>query len=139
GSAGAGTERSENAFDLIPHINPLGIRIWDLAFGKERTDVVVRGNVQKSCLRAPRLGRPVFAASNARAKLGALFRARPLGLVDGGTAGLLVNRLEHVVIGKRKSVQEGETIAIQYPKIAVPPRVRGGLRKPPVDLGVDQQ
>src|SRR5256886_15359422 len=34
---------------------------------------------------------------------------------------------------------EGETIAIQYPKIAVPPRVRRSLRRPPVDLGVDQQ
>jgi len=45
GSAGAGTDRSENAFDLIPHINPLGIRIWDLAFGKERTDVVVRVSI----------------------------------------------------------------------------------------------
>src|SRR6267378_1758298 len=88
GSAGAGTDRSENAFDLIPHINPLRIWIRDLAFREERADVVVRGNVQKSCLGAPRLGRPVFAASNARAKLGALFRARPLGLVDGGTAGL---------------------------------------------------
>ena len=36
-------------------------------------------------------------------------------------------------------MQKAETIAIQYPKIAVPTRVRGGLRRPSIDLGVDQQ
>ena len=90
-------------------------------------------------MRTPRLRWPVFAATNARTELGALFRARSLGLVDGGTTGLRVDRREHVVIGKRESVQEREAIAIQYPKIAVPTRVRRGFRSPAVDLGVDQE
>src|SRR5258706_1203996 len=139
GSASAGTDRSENAFDLIPDINPLRFCIWDLAFWEERADVVVRGDVQEFCLRAPRLGWPVFAATNARAELGATCRARSLGLVDSRTTGLSVNRREHVVIGKRERVEEVESIAIQYPQIAVPTRVRGGLRKPSVDLGFDQE
>src|SRR4029077_15396483 len=105
--------------DLIPHINPLRIAIEDLALGEKRANVVVRGNVEKFCLRAPGLGRPVFAASDARTELGSLFRARTLGLVDDGTSCLRVNRREHVVIGKRESVQEVETIAIQYPEITV--------------------
>src|SRR5258706_259091 len=88
---------------------------------------------------APRLGRPVFAATNARAELGATCRARSFGLVDSGTTGLRVNRREHVVIGKRERVEEVESIAIQNPQIAVPTRVRGGLGKPSVDLGFDQE
>src|SRR6266478_3784892 len=137
GSAGAGTDRSENALDLIPDINPLRMCFWDSAFREERADVVVRGDVQEFGLRAPRLGWPVLAATKARAERGALRRARSLGLVDGGTTGLRVNRREHVVVGKRERVEEVESIAIQYPQIAVPTRVRGGLRKPSVNLGFD--
>src|SRR5229473_7734362 len=139
GSASAGTDRSENAFGLIPHIEPLGICFRDLTFWEERADVVVRGDVQEFCLRAPRLGWPVFAATNARAELGALCRARSLGLVDSGTTGLRVNRREHIVIRKRERVEEVESIATQYPQIAVPTRVRGGFRQPSVDLRFDQE
>src|SRR6185503_18486288 len=128
GSAGAGADRSENAFDLIAHINPRRPCVWDLALREERADVVVRGDVQELGLRAPRLGWPIFAATNARAELGAPCRARALGLVDGGTTGPRVDGRENIVIGKREGVQELEAIAIEYPEIAVPTRVRGGLR-----------
>src|SRR6185295_6226213 len=139
GGAGAGSDRSENTFDLIAHINPRSPCVWDLALREERADVVVRGDVQELGLRAPRLGWPILAATNARAELGALCRTRSLGLVDGGTTGPRVDRREHVVIGKREGVQELEAIAIQHPEIAVPTCVRGGLRWLPVDLGVDQE
>src|SRR6266436_4113591 len=137
GSASAGTDRSENALDLVPDIDPLRMCFWDSAFREERADVVVRGDVQEFCLRAPRLGWPVFAATKARAELGALCRARSLGLVDGRTTSLRVNRREHVVIGKREGVQELEAIAIQYPKVAIPARVCGRLLELAVDLRVD--
>src|SRR6266436_4825547 len=139
GRTGARTDRPENTFDLIPRVNPLRVRFWDLTFREVGTEVVVRGDIQEFCLRAPRLGWPVFAATNARAELGATCRARSLGLVDSGTTGLRVDRREHVVIGKRERVEEVESIAIQYPQIAVSTRVRGGLRKPSVDLGFDQE
>src|SRR4029077_160459 len=125
--------------DVVPHIKPLGVSLWDLTFWEIRADVVVRRDVEEFRPRAPSLGRPVFAATNARAELGALFRARSFGLIDGGTTGLRVNRREHVVIGKREGGRELEAIAIQDPKVAVPTRVCGRLGELPVDLRVDQE
>ncbi len=139
GSARAGTDGSENAVDVVPHIQALGLRFWDLTFWEVRAYVVVRRDVEELCLRAPRLGGPVFAAANARAKLSALVRPRSLGLVDRGATGLRVNRRKDVVIGERKGMQEREAVAIQNPKIAVPTRMGGRLRELPVDLCVDQE
>src|SRR4029077_17510486 len=45
GGAGADADRSENAFDLVPDINPRRFCIRDRAFGEVRADVVVRGDV----------------------------------------------------------------------------------------------
>src|SRR5260221_955457 len=137
--AGASPDRPEDVVDLVAQIAVLGVLVRDLALREVRAEVVVRRDVEEFCLRAPRLGWPVFAATNARAELGALFRARSLGLVDGWTAGLRVNRGEDVVIGKRESVQELEAIAIQDPKVTVPASVGGRLGELPIDLGVDQE
>ena len=139
GGACAGTDRSENAVDVVPHIKALGLKFWHLTSWEVRADVVVRRDVEEFRLRAPRLGGPVFAATNARAALGALVRPRSLGLIDRGTTGLRVNRCKDVVIGEREGVQELQAIAIQDPKVAVATRVRGRLREFPVDLCVDQE
>jgi len=64
---------------------------------------------------------------------------RPLRLIDRGSAGLGVNRREDVVIREREGVKELETIAIQYPKVAVATRMGGGLRELPIDLCVNQK
>src|SRR5258708_36705322 len=92
-------------------------------------------------MRAPRLGRPVFAAANARAEFAALLSAWTLGLVDHGATGLRIDRLEDVVIGEREGMQEFEliVIAIQDPQVAVAAGVRPGLYQPSVDLRVDQE
>ena len=139
GRATTGTDRPENAVNLVPHIKSLGVGSWDLTFREVRADVVVCRDVEEFRLRAPRLGRPVFAAANARAELCALVRSRSLGLVDRGSTGLRVNRLKDVVIGEREGVQKIEAIAIQYPKVAVPTCMRGRLRELPIDLCVDQK
>src|SRR6266446_5796830 len=91
GGAGAATDGSENAVDVVPHIKPLGLKFWDLTFWEVRADVVVRRDVEEFGLRAPCLGGPVFAATNARAELCALVRPRSLGLIHRGTTGLRVN------------------------------------------------
>src|SRR4029077_1259812 len=123
GRARAGTDRPKNALDLVPHIKSLGVRFWDLTFREVRADVVVCRDIEEFRLRAPRLGRPVFAAANARAELCTLVRPRSLGLVDRGTTGVRVNRREDIVVGEREGVQEVKVIAIQDPKVAVPARV----------------
>ena len=91
GGASAGADRSKDAVDVVPHIKPLGVSLWDLTFWEIRADVVVRRDVEEFRLRAPCLGRPVFAATNARAELGPPVRPWSLGLVDRGTTGLRVN------------------------------------------------
>src|SRR4029077_15139044 len=95
GGSSAGADRSEDAVGVVPHIKPRRVSLWHLAFREKRADVVIRRDVQEFRLRAPGLGRPVFAAANARTELGALFCTRSLGLVDRGTTGLRVNRREH--------------------------------------------
>ncbi len=112
GRARAGADRSEDIVDVVPHVEPLGVLVWDLTFREVRADVVVRRDVEEFRLRAPCLGWPVLAAANARAELCALLRTRPLGLVDRGTAGRRVDRREDVVVGEREGVQELEAIAI---------------------------
>src|SRR5258708_9026562 len=120
GSTSGGTDRSENAFGLIPDIEPVGFWFGDLALREKPADVVVRGNVQESCLRAPRLWRPVLGPANARAERGTLSRTRPLGFIDRGTTGLRVDRCENVVVVKRKTAKELQPIAFQYPTEPVP-------------------
>src|SRR5712664_2610273 len=132
---GASPDRPEDVVDLVAHIEPLGVLVRDLTLWEVRAEIVVRRYVEELGLRAPRFGRPIFAAANARAELGALVRPRPLGLVDRRTAGLRVNRREDVVVGERVGVQELEAIAIQDPKVAVPARVCGRLGQLPIDLG----
>src|SRR6202008_1659473 len=94
-STGASPDRPEDVVDPVTHIDPLGVLVRDLSLRQEGAEVVVRRDVEEFCLRAPRLGWPVFAATNARAEFGTLCGARSLGLVDGGTAGLRVDRCEH--------------------------------------------
>src|SRR6266404_3006534 len=137
--ASACADRSEDAVDVVPHKKPLGVSLWCLTFWEIRADVVVRRDVEEFRLRAPSLGRPVFAATNARAELGPLMRPRSLGLVDRGTTGLLVNRRKDVVVGEREGVQELEAIAIQYPKVAIPARMCCRLRELPVNLRVNEE
>src|SRR5258708_6045621 len=137
--AWAGTDRPENAVEIVAGIKPFRVVVWDLTFREVRAEVVVSRDVEKFRLRAPRLGRPVFAASNAGAKLCALMRPWSLGLVDSGSTAIRVNRRKDVIIGEREGVQELETIAIQYPKVAIATRMGGGLRELPIDLSVDQE
>src|SRR6185436_20031588 len=136
-----GTDRSEDAFRFVSHVKPAGVRFGDLAFRQEPANVVVRRDVKKFRLRAPRLWRPIFAAANARTEFAALSCTRPLGLVDHGATSLRIDRFEDVVIGEREGMQELEliVIAIQDPQIAVPTGVRRGLYEPAVDLRVDQE
>src|ERR1700758_2715194 len=134
GGASAGADRSEDAVDVVPHIKPFGVVVWDLALREVRADVVVRRDVEEFRLRARSLGGPVFAAANARAELCALVRPRSLGLVDRGSTRLRVNRRKDVIIGEREGVQKVEAIAIQDPKVAVPARMSGCLRELPIDL-----
>jgi len=62
-------------------------------------------------------GRVSFAASQCSGKnSAALFRARPLGLVDGGRPVFESIDVNTLLLENGKSVQEGETIAIQYPR-----------------------
>src|SRR4029077_7451951 len=106
GRARAGTDRPENAVDLVTDIKSFGVVVWDLAFREGRADVAVRRDVEQFRLRAPRLGRPVFAAANAGAELCALVRPRSLELVDRGSTRLRVNRRKDIIISEREGVQE---------------------------------
>ena len=107
-----GTDRSENAVEIVAGIERFRVIVWGFTFWEVRAEIVVSRDVEKFRLRAPRLGRPVFAASNAGAELCALMSPRSLGLVDRGSTALWVNRRKDVVIGERVGVQELEMIAI---------------------------
>src|SRR6201982_1175601 len=139
GGASAGADRSEDAVDVVPHIKPCGVVVWDLALREVRADVVVRRDVEEFRLRAPSLGGPVLAAANSRAELCALVRPRSLGLVDRGSTRLRINRRKDIIISEREGVQELETVAIQYPKVSVSTRMGGRLRELPIDLLFDKE
>src|SRR4029077_3264026 len=115
GGTRAGANRPEDAFHFVSNIESAGVRLRDHTLRQKGTDVGVRRDVQELRLWAPCLRYPVLAAADARAEFTAVFGARTLRLVDNGPPRLRVNRFEHVVIGKRKGVEELQLslIAIQ--------------------------
>src|SRR3984893_16897531 len=88
----------EDVFHLISDIKSGAVRLRHLTLGEKGTDIVIRWDIEKFCLRAPRLGWPVLATADTRAEFAALLGARTLGLIDDGSPRLRVNRFEHVVI-----------------------------------------
>ena len=134
-----GTDRSENAVEIVAGIKRIRVIVRGFTFWEVSAEIVVSRDVEKFRLRAPRLGRPVFAASNTGAELCALMSPRSLGLVDRGSTGLRVDRCKDIVIGEREGMYELEVITIQNPKVAVATRVSCGLGELSIDFRVDQE
>src|SRR5690242_19646524 len=131
----------EDAFHFVSNIESAGVRLRHDTLREKGADVVIRRDVQELRLWSPDLGWPVLAAADARAKPTALFGTRTLRFVDDGPPRLRVNRCEHVVIRKRKRVEELQPslIALQNPEVSIAAGVCSRLDSLAVDLRVDQQ
>src|ERR1700722_9738174 len=118
GCTRGGADGPEDVFHLISDIESGAVRLRHLPPGEKGTDIVVRWDIEKFRLRAPRLRWPVLPTADARAEFPALFGARTLRLIDDRSSRLGVNRFEHVVICEWKGVQKLELalVAIQNPK-----------------------
>src|SRR5580692_7439544 len=138
GSTRGGADGPEDVFHLISDIKSGAVGLRHLTLREKGTDVVVRWDIEKFRLRAPRLRRPVLTTTDARAEFAALFGARTFILIDDRSSRLGVNRFEHVVIRERKGVEKPELalVAIQNPKISIASSVRSGLDWLPIDLRV---
>src|SRR5882762_474597 len=101
GGARGGADGPEDVFHLISDIKPGAVRLRHLTLGQKGTDIVVRWDIEKFCLRAPCLGWPVLTTADTRTEFAALFGARTLRLIDDRPSRLGVNRFEHVVIRER--------------------------------------
>src|SRR5580704_1971327 len=106
GGTRGGADGPEDVFHLISDIKSGAVRLRHLTLGEKGTDIVVRGDIEKLCLRAPCLGWPVLSPADARAEFAALFRAGALGLIDDRSPRFGVNRFEHVVVRERKGVEK---------------------------------